>query len=399
MKYDFRALNTEGAVVTGSLDVDTEREAARQLRRQGLTPVGVQAREAQVRAKAGGRKPKTRDLLLTMHQLATLLRSGVSLDEAVSSLASSTQQPFLARELDEIGARIRRGEAFSGALKASRLSLPPYMHHLAEAGELTGALASALRDGVSQMEYEQQITTELRNALIYPSILVISGIGAVLLIFTIVVPKFSKLLEKAQGDVHWLARAVLETGQAMNDNMLLVGLVIGGAVIGGITAFSRPEARQALWDAMTRVPVLGEWLIEADIGRWAAMLSTLLTSRVELTRALGLAQQGVTGSRLRAKFSQVTKGVRGGGALADALKETDAITPTGYGLIRVGERSGELPAMLRSLAEIYTESGRNRMKRFLTLLEPAAILLIASVIGVIMTGIILAITSVNDIAI
>jgi general secretion pathway protein F len=139
-------------------------------------------------------------------------------------------------------------------------------------------------------------------------------------------------------------------------------------------------------------------LLEADIGRWASMLATLLASRVELTRALELAQQGVSSTRLATNFAQVTKAVRGGSSLANALRESDAITATGYGLVKVGERSGDLPGMLRSLATLYIESGRNRMKAFLALLEPVAILSIGGVIGLIMTGIILAITSVNDIA-
>jgi len=398
MKIDFRALNAEGVIVTGALEVADQRAAARQLRRQGLTPVELTQREQQ-RVRGGNRKPKARDTLLVLHQLATLLKSGVSLDEAVASLAETVQQPFLARELDTLSTRIRRGEPFSRALKESRIELPAYMHHLAEAGELTGSLAESLGDGVKQMEYEQRIGAELRNALIYPSILVISGIAAVLLIFTLVVPKFSKLLEKGKGDVPWLAKAVLETGQFMNDNMLLVGGTAVALVMAGAAAYGQPEWRQRLWDGLMRTPLLGEWLVEADIGRWAAMLSTLLASKVELTRALSLAQQGVSGSRLRANFSQVTKSVRGGKSLADSLKEAGAITPTGYGLVRVGERAGELPAMLRSLATLYTESGRDRMKRFLTLLEPAAILTIAAVVGVIMTGIIMAITSVNEIAI
>lgn len=403
MKYHYRAINKDGGVVTGSIDVDSERSAARQLQRQGLTPVAL---TLQGQKQAKGRsavkikgKAKKSDVLLVMHQLTTLLKSGVSLDEAVSSLAESIQQGFLKQELDDISTQLRRGIAFSKALAESKIDLPPYMFHLATAGELTGSLAESLSDGVAQMEYEQRINSELRNALIYPSILIISGISAVMIIFVVVVPKFTKLLSKAKGDIPFLAKAVLETGQFVNSHIAVIGAVIACSVVLGIIGMSKPEIRQRLWDQLMFVPLLGTWLIESDIGRWSAMLGTLLTSRVELTRALTLAQQGVSGSRLRANFSQVTKAVKGGRSLADALQESGAITATGYGLIKVGERSGELPNMLKSLATLYTESGRERMKRFLALLEPIAILVIGAVIGVIMTGIILAITSVNDISV
>jgi len=403
MRYHYKAINKDGGIVTGSIDVDSERSAARQLQRQGLTPVALTLQvQKQVKGKSTVKtkgKAKKNDVLLVMHQLTTLLKSGVSLDEAVSSLAESIQQGFLKQELDEISTQLRRGIAFSKALAESKIDLPPYMFHLATAGELTGSLAESLSDGVAQMEYEQRINSELRNALIYPSILIISGVSAVMIIFIVVVPKFTKLLAKAKGDIPFLAKAVLETGQFVNSHLAVIGVVTAAVIALVSIGLSRPEIRQRLWDQLMFVPLLGSWLIEADIGRWSAMLGTLLTSRVELTRALTLAQQGVSGSRLRANFSQVTKAVKGGRSLAEALQESGAITATGYGLIKVGERSGELPNMLKSLATLYTESGRERMKRFLALLEPIAILVIGAVIGVIMTGIILAITSVNDISV
>lgn len=400
MIFHYKAINKDGGLVTGNIDVNNDRSAARQLQRQGLTPVELtQAIAKPGKARSRSTKAKRSDVILVMHQLTILLKSGVSLDEAVSSLAESIQQAFLREQLNDISTQLRRGVAFSKALADSKIDLPPYMYHLATAGELTGSLAESLTDGVTQMEYEQRIAGELRNALIYPTILIVSGISAVMIIFIVVVPKFTKLLSKSKGDIPFLAKAVLETGQFVNSNLTVIAALLACAVILGSIGLSKPSIRQRFWDQLMLMPILGSWLIESDIGRWSAMLGTLLASRVELTRALSLAQEGVSGSRLRANFSQVTKAVKGGRSLSSALQESGAITATGYGLIKVGERSGELPNMLNSLATLYAESGRERMKRFLALLEPIAILLIGSVIGVIMTGIILAITSVNDISV
>jgi general secretion pathway protein F len=398
VEFDYRALNGEGQIVTGSLQGLDERAVARTLRHQGLTPVSLQSRAVQRPRKPAGRI-KPADTLLVIQQLATLLRSGVPIDEAIDSLAEAVEQPGLKFSLAEILLRIRRGNRFSEALEQVSLDLPVYILQLAKAGELTGNLAGALSDGAAQMAYEQRIATELRSALIYPSILVVSGIAAVLLIFTLVVPRFASLLNKSHADIPWLAQAVLETGGFFNQHPDLIGGILLVLLLLGITTWRNAHARQRLWDVLTRFPLIGPWLMETDTGRWAAMLSTLLSSRVELTQALRLAQEGVKSSRLRANLAQVTKAVRAGTSLSRALQESQAITATGLGLVRVGEKSGELPAMLRSLADMYIDYGRERMKRFLTLLEPMAILLIGGVIGVIMTGIILAITSVNDISI
>ncbi|MCE2943372.1 MAG: type II secretion system F family protein, partial [Xanthomonadaceae bacterium] len=142
-----------------------------------------------------------------------------------------------------------------------------------------------------------------------------------------------------------------------------------------------------------------DWLAEAEIGRWASVLAALVGQRVPVLTALELATEAIRFPQRRRRMAQVARRVRDGVPLSDALEDQDALTATGYNLVRVGERSGELAAMLASLGRLYDEAGRRRMKRFLALIEPLAILLIGSVIGVIILAVILAITSANDLAV
>ena len=124
----------------------------------------------------------------------------------------------------------------------------------------------------------------------------------------------------------------------------------------------------------------------------------MLSSRVGMMDALGLAARSVRISRRRLTLEQATSDVRGGTSLSEALEKRRALAPTGYNLLRVGEQSGQLAEMLRALATLCDENGRRRMRRFLTLIEPLAVVLVGGFLGVIMIGIILAITSVNDVA-
>jgi general secretion pathway protein F len=175
--------------------------------------------------------------------------------------------------------------------------------------------------------------------------------------------------------------------------------------MGGIAALlfflgyllSRPALREKLLESSLRLPLVGGWVLEAETGRWAAMLGALLENRVPLLRALELAQDSLALPGLRGRLGQTARAVRTGAALSQALQDHGALTPTGHNLIRVGERAGELPRMLKSLAKLYGESSRARMRRFLLVIEPVAILLIGGVIGTIITGVILAITSVHQI--
>ena len=248
------------------------------------------------------------------------------------------------------------------------------------------------------MEYERNVRGEVRQALTYPAILVLAGLGAVVMMFTFVVPKFAALLKRAD-DLPFLAWAVLNTGLLAREYFWLVLLLVAGLGAWLVRALRNPTTVARWYEKLERVPVLGTWRVESETAAWARILATLLGNRVPLMEALGLAQTGVRAPGRRARLEEVSRTVRNGGTLADALEEQGTLTATGYNLVRVGERSGELPAMLQSLARMCEESGRTRMKQFLALLEPIAILLIGSMIGVIMIGIILAITSANDIAV
>ena len=207
------------------------------------------------------------------------------------------------------------------------------------------------------------------------------------------------MLLKRADDLPFLAWAVLGTGVWFRSHFVFA---IGGllaVVVGLAAAFRRRGVRERALDAASRLPVVGPWIVESDTARWAKVLAALLANRVPLLKALELARGGVAIPARRARFDEVARAVRGGSGLADALEDHEVLNATAYNLVRVGEKSGRLAAMLASLAKLYEESGRSRMKRVLILMEPAAILVIGSVVGTIILGVILAITSANDLAI
>ena len=396
-RYHYQAMNAEGISLEGMLRANNEREAARALERRGLSVIEVRSGEA-----GGGNERRGRlrhgDVILALQELATMLTSGVSIADAVGSQALGAHHPRIVAAFTTMSRDLQRGLAFSATLAKCGLPLPEYVIQLARAGELTGELGRALRDASSQMEYEQQLRNEMRNALIYPMVLVFAGVAAVAIMFIFVVPKFASLLEQAK-DLPLLAWIVLAFGTWTRENFPLLLVLL--AAVGGSAAWAlrKPELRSRGLDAMSRWPVVGPWLVEADTARWAKVLGALLGNKVPLMRALELAQSGLQLPQRHARMGEVTRAVRGGSSLADALEDHDALTATGYNLVRVGERSGKLASMLDSLARLYEEAGRNRMKRVLILLEPIAILVIGSVIGTIILGVILAITSANDLAV
>lgn len=397
--YDYQALDGAGKIVTGQIEAKSQREAHRALEARSLVPVSLAlTKPARQRRVWFQRPPSERDNALLVEQLALLLRAGIPLLDAVASLRNQAQHPLMAAGLANVERRLRGGEAFAPALGAAFPQFPGYLAQLVAAGEATGRLGPALQDGVTQMNYDLAVRQEMRNALTYPAILVVTGLGAVLFIFTIVVPRFSAMLKGKLDQLPFISRVVIELGMALNGAKTLLTILAVAAAVGIWLLSREPKVRRKVRDLLDKTPLVGEWLLEAELSRWGSMLSTMLANGVDLIRGLQFARDAIGLDRLNQKLGQVTKMVRGGQSLSAAIASQDIFTPTAVSLIQVGEQSGELAGLLKSMADLYANSGRQRMKRFLIMLEPIAILTIGGVIGGIVAAIMLAITSVNQVA-
>ena len=396
MEYQYEAIDANRQTVKGVLDAASPADVVRRLSSDGHTVVDVSERRQTL--PTFQRKLRPGDVVIAFHELATLLQSGVSLSDAILAQSRGSHHPVLAAAFDTIARELTRGQSFLNALRAANLPLPEYVFQLVEAGELSGRLPHSLREAVDEMEDDQRIASDIRGALAYPAILVCAGTGAVLLVFVFVVPQFANLLDDIE-NLPLLARVVLGAGVWFNDNTMLFALLAIGAVLSLVAVLRNAKARAKMLDVVARLPVLGAWLTEADTAKWASVMGAMLTARVELMDALALAARGVRITRRRLMLDRVATEVKSGSPLSEALEKQRALTPTGYNLIRVGEQAGQLAEMLRALATLYENNSARRMKRVLTLIEPMAILLIGSVLGSIMLGLILAITSANEIAI
>ncbi|MTI74209.1 MAG: type II secretion system F family protein [Stenotrophomonas sp.] len=396
-QYRYEALDRSGTKLTGAVDASSEADAARRLATMGLTPYSLKQIKGGRSLSSRRRTASTRELQLVLQEFTALLEAGVGLVTCLSSLAKSSHHPSLTNAFASMEKAVRRGESFSTALRESKLPVPEYLHQLMQAGEATGRMAESMRGGVRQFEYDQRVRQEMTGAMIYPAVLVLSGVAAVGIIFMWVVPRFGGLLTQHGESMPALSRWVISTGVWLSSHAWWVaGAVITvAAVVRAL--FALPGFREKLAETLIKLPVVGEWVLEAEVGRWASTLAALLEGKVELVRALGLSAAAVRFGFLRNRLSAVVKGVKGGMTLSAALREHRALNPTGYDLVAVGEASGELPKLLSALAGLYEATGRDRMKRALQLIEPLAIILIGVVVGVIMTAIILAITSVNDV--
>ena len=401
--FQYEAIDGGGRVLTGRLDANHERDAQRTLEGQGLTVISIAAATVKAQSTKSGlfnlqRGPSVQDRILALKQLALLLKAGVPLVQGIGTLKNQAGHPILAEAFAGMEKRLRGGDTFTNALALAMPTLPPYVNQLAASGEAIGHLGQALDDAASQMAYDRQMRQDIRNALTYPAILITAGTTAVIFIFIVVVPRFSAMVANAKEPLPWISAVVIKTGMFLSTNKLLLLAVVGGLVWFAYSIFKSPARQAQMREFLAGLPLIGVWLKEAEVARWASMLGTMLSNGVDLIKGLQLARDGVTLSSLRDKLDQAAKLVRAGQSLSAAIGSQQAFSDTALSLIQVGEESGELPTMLKSLAALYEDTARQRMKQFLLFLEPAAILLIGIVVGGIVAAIMLAITSVNQVA-
>src|SRR5690606_6832700 len=393
--FEYIACTAQGQEVRGSIRASDEAEAVRLLGQQQLTPLDIQAPAE----NSGKRMPRLtmQDKLTALFELAAMLQAGVGSADAVASQAQAAAHPAMRKAFASMSKSLRHGGSFAQALAEVDLKLPVYVDYLVRAGELSGTVGTALQDACDQLEYDLQVRAEAKGALIYPTILVLSGIAAVSMMFMFVVPSFVNLLDQP-ASLPWLAWAVLSAGRWANNNQMLVVLLLALAVIGPILLLRMERVRVWLLGKLEGVPVIGDWLVQADIAAWARVMAALTRNRVELTVALDLARAVVRTPKRQFRMRRARNAVIQGSTLAQALQDEGCLNDTGYNLVRVGEKTGALDGMLLALSSLYSKQGQQRMKKVLLMIEPIAILVIGSAIGTLIIAIILAITSANEIA-
>jgi general secretion pathway protein F len=398
MRFQYQALQRDGRIVTGLVEAPSERSAHRDLLKRGVQPTSIAVAAArQGQAFRRKRPVARRDHSTILKQLHVLIAGGVPIAEAVTALADATDHPALAAAYAELNASLRRGDPFPAAFERCFPAIPVHVHRMVAAGDLSGRLAEALADAATETEQESKIRTELRQALVYPAFLVGFGFLAVMFIFVVVVPRFATMFQGKFDKLPLLSYLVIAFGMWFRQHLVLaLASILGIGIVAGY-GLTRPRFREMALGWLSRVPILRSWLRDIEIARWAAVLARLLENRVPLIQSLELARTVLRGRVAQLRLSQVEREVRGGAALAAALDGSAFLAGSALTLIRVGERSGNLAEMVRSIATIYGDSVRHRTRIALSIIEPVAIVLIGGVIGLIAMAIFLAITSINNV--
>lgn len=396
MKYKYTGIElSTNQRVEGDIEAVSRQEATRLLADKKVEVFTV---EKFIQSTKRGKKVTVSDLVIPLQELATLSASGVSLIDAVRALSQNPEHPNLAKGFVKIASLIEGGSSLSEAIQESNLPFPKYVAHLVSAGELGGQLSMALNNASEQLNYDQAVKNDVRGAITYPLVLIGAGIGAMLIIFFAVVPKFSHLLD-GEKELPGLAYFVLTMGQYANDAPYTILAFMAGLTLFIIAMFLNPSVQRWSKDFALELPVVGPWLSEQDAARWASLCSAMLLAKVNLISVLKLSAESCDYTKRRKQANAMIVDIEAGVTFTEALERSRLVPNTSLNLVAVGDKTGQLAEMLKSVANLHDASCKRRMKQVLTLMEPIAILVVGSIIGVMILGVVLAITASTDIAI
>ncbi len=400
--FEYTALDPDGREKRGILEGDTARQVRQQLRDQGLTPLSVAAAVERARGERTGSGLGfggglgAADLALITRQLATLVASGMPVEEALRAIARHADKPKVQRLVMALRSRVVEGHSLAAALAEFPRSFPEIYVATVRAGEQSGHLDNVLDRLADYTDARQETRTSVGNALAYPVILTIVALGIVVFLLSYIVPEVIGVFGSFDADLPWLTRALIATSEFLRAwGLVLLGL-LGAAVAGARLALRRPRVRHAVDALLLRLPVIGPLLRGADTGRFARTLSILAASGVPVLEALGIAATVVNNRPMRAAVERAAVQVREGTSLHRALERSGRFPPMVLHLIASGEQSGRLDDMLHRAADHQERETRMKVALMVNIFEPLVILFMGVTVLIIVLAILLPIFELNQ---
>ena len=387
--YRYRAARADGVLVSGLIEGATTAQASAVLVGRGLHPLAIDpAQASEARSRAAGR----RELAVMFRSVAALVAVGVPLERALGS-SEALSRGRLRECLVAARLQLRDGRSLAQALEAGRGTVPPLVLGMLRAGERGSRLGQALEQTAAHLEQEADLVGRVQQALAYPLLLAVAGSASVLVISTVVVPRFAELLGDLGQSLPPATRLLLAISSFISAHVLALALGAGGIAWLIAEATRRPRGRLRRDRVLLAAPLVGPVRHALATARLSRALGGMLKAGMPLLPALEAAREAAgdlaVGERISAAGSRVAQGQ----TLTSALEHTRALAPAALQLYAVGESSGQLGAMVLRAGDLAAQEAERGLKTLVTLLEPAMVVLFGGMVAFVAAALLQAVYS------
>jgi general secretion pathway protein F len=400
--FRYEAVDAVGATRKGVLNADNARAARADLRTQGLLPLVVEAIAAQVdasgktRRSSFGERLSTTELALFTRQLASLLEAGLPLEQAFSALLEQAERPYVRDLIASIRSEVIGGAAFSSALARHPRDFAEIYRALVASGEQIGHLARVLSRLADYIERRNALVQKVKLAFTYPAIVTVVAFAIVIFLLTYVVPQIVSVFANTKQKLPLLTIIMLAVSDFVRAYGLVMLVLLIGAWFSWRRALQNPVLKRRWHTWLLTAPLYGKFERSLNTARFASTLAITTGSGVPILRALETSRETLSNVAMQELVEQASDNVREGVSLARALSTKQHFPPMLIHMIRAGEITGELPAMLERAASAQEQDLERRTLTIAGLLEPALILAMGVVVLLIVLAVLMPIIEINQ---
>jgi general secretion pathway protein F len=402
--FEFRGVEVgSGKAVKGFRDAENPKTLRAVLRRDGilLTQATIEKDRVLRDKKAFDpfsflKRPSARDVSIMTRQLATLVRAGVPLVESVAALTEQVENEQLVRILTTVRESLNAGTSFAKSLEAHPKTFVSLYTNMIAAGEASGTLEAVLERLADFMEGQAKLRGKVAGALAYPALMSVFGMGLVGFLMVAVVPKVTSVFDSLGQALPWYTRLLITVSNIVGGYWWLI-LGLFAAAVYAFRRFKASPTGKLKWAQFRlRAPLFGKLELLACVARFCRTLSTLLASGVQLLPAMEIGRNVLENAKLEGVVSEAILSIRGGANIAEPLKRSRAFPPMVTHMIAVGERTGQLEAMLENVSRSYEADVEVRVTALTSILEPLIIVVLGGMVGFVAFAILMPLIQMNQ---
>lgn len=373
----------------GIINASSKREALQKLKERGIRTSVIEEIPETLLTKdiSIGNPVKLQHMVIYLRQFATLLKAGVSVVDSTRILAEQTESKALKKALLDIEQELVEGNPLSAAAAKHKKIFSPMFINMMKAGEASGSMDETLERLAVHFEKQHNTRQKIVGALTYPAVIAVIAIGVVIFLLVSVVPTFVQMFADFGGELPAITRFVLGASEFMQSFWWLVVMLFGGVAVGIGAARNNKTSKYYLDYLILRAPIFGKLLRKASIARMSRTLSSLFTSSVPILQALQIVENVVENEVMAKVIRESRLSLESGQSLTTPMKGHWAFPPLVTQMIAIGEETGSLDAMLAKVADFYEKEVENGTDQLKSLIEPLMIVVLAGLVGTIVTAI------------
>lgn len=371
----------DGKVFEDTIQASSKENAVSTLQSQGVKVLTIK--------KVGGLgsivfgRISTSDKASFCRFMGTMLRSGMSVPDAVEIIREESKNQKFQNILADLSYQTKKGKSISSVLEQYPDEFNKVFLTMVKVGEESGTLEKAFEYLAVQLTASHELSQKVRGSMMYPAVILVAMMGNGLLMAVFVLPRLASAFLKLEVPLPSYTRMLLAAGEFFGKNP---ALIIGGVIAGGIVFFSLfiiKPTRKLMVALISRAPIVRNVVKNIDVARFSRTLSTLLRSGVPIVEALEVSSEAITSPKIKAETSRFGQLVSKGQSLSDIMAlQKDVFPPVMVQTVRAGEKSGSLEQVLGEVADFYEKEVEFSLKSLTSLIEPVLMLLIGVAVGV-----------------